>query len=244
MAAEQAAYRHIEMPFGEFPPPDVVTGLVAQHMLIRDLMAEVLTGSGQQRQETFRSLVALLSVHETAEEEVVHPVARKLAEAEGAVVEDRLTEEHQAKQVLEELDGMGADDAQFEPKFAMLRNAVLDHAVAEQRYEFNRIRQRAGAAQRASMGELVSAAERTAPTHPHAGVESAKANLALGPVAAVMDRARDAIRAARCALKGVGRRWRSSLLHSENGTKTHEHVVDCVDMQCNCGCAPRKTLRR
>jgi hypothetical protein len=45
--------------------------------------------------------------------------------------------------------------------------------------------------------ELVSAAGGTAPTHPHPRVESAKGNLALGPVTAVMDRARDAIRAAR-----------------------------------------------
>lgn len=197
MAAEDTAYRHIEMPFGEFPPPDVVTTLIAQHMLIRDMMAEVLTGAGQQRKETFRRLVTLLSVHETAEEEVVHPVARKLAEAEGAVVEDRLAEEHQAKQLLEELDGMDPDDATFLPKFSMLRKSVLDHAVSEQRYEFNRIRQQAGVAQRANMRALVTAAEITAPTHPHAGIESAKANLALGPVAAVMDRARDAIRAAR-----------------------------------------------
>lgn len=192
-----AEHRHVEMPFGKLPPPDVVTGLVAQHSLVRDLMAEVLTSTGQQRRETFGRLLALLSVHETAEEEVVHPVARDLAAAEGAVVDDRLAEEHAAKEVLEQLDGMDTDDPAFENTFAELRTSVLDHAVSEQRYEFNRIRQHAPAAQRASMRALVSAAEKTAPTHPHAGVESAKANLTIGPVAAVTDRARDAIRAAR-----------------------------------------------
>ncbi|MGX1274262.1 hypothetical protein RKD18_007456 [Streptomyces phaeoluteigriseus] len=35
-----------------------------------------------------------------------------------------------------------------------------------------------------------------APTRPHPGVESATANVALGPVAALMDRTRDAVRSA------------------------------------------------
>jgi hypothetical protein len=35
-----------------------------------------------------------------------------------------------------------------------------------------------------------------APTHPHPGVESATANLALGPVAALMDRTKDVVRKA------------------------------------------------
>jgi hypothetical protein len=46
------------------------------------------------------------------------------------------------------------------------------------------------------MAATVKVAEAAAPTRPHPGVESAKANLLLGPPAAIMDRARDAIRAA------------------------------------------------
>lgn len=46
------------------------------------------------------------------------------------------------------------------------------------------------------MAVTVRLAEAVAPTRPHAGVESAKANLLLGPPVAIMDRARDAIRAA------------------------------------------------
>ncbi|MEA5363196.1 hypothetical protein VA596_26945 [Amycolatopsis sp., V23-08] len=47
-----------------------------------------------------------------------------------------------------------------------------------------------------AMAVTVRLAEAVAPTRPHAGVESAKANLLLGPPVAIMDRARDAIRAA------------------------------------------------
>ena len=43
------------------------------------------------------------------------------------------------------------------------------------------------------MGSAVRAAEAIAPTHPHAGVESAKLNFAIGPFASMLDRARDLI---------------------------------------------------
>jgi hypothetical protein len=42
----------------------------------------------------------------------------------------------------------------------------------------------------------VRAAEAIAPTRPHPDVESAKANLAVGPFASMLDRARDTIKQA------------------------------------------------
>lgn len=50
--------------------------------------------------------------------------------------------------------------------------------------------------QLATMAEAVKAAESMAPTRPHPGVESGAANIALGPVAALMDRTRDTVRKA------------------------------------------------
>lgn len=46
------------------------------------------------------------------------------------------------------------------------------------------------------MAKGVKAAEAMAPTRPHPGVESAAENVALGPVAALMDRTKDAVRKA------------------------------------------------
>ncbi|MDG9687163.1 hemerythrin domain-containing protein, partial [Streptomyces sp. DH18] len=48
----------------------------------------------------------------------------------------------------------------------------------------------------ASMARGVKAAEAMAPTRPHPGVQSAGANMALGPLAALMDRTKDAVRKA------------------------------------------------
>lgn len=166
-------------------------------MLIRDLFAAVLTSAGPERREAFEDLVRLLAVHETAEEEVVHPALR-LAMPDGqAIVDARLEEERRAKELLQELDGMDVEDDRFLPLFVRLRKAVIDHAMYEQHYEFNRIRQHLPAAQRAMMRGLVKAAEATAPTHAHPGAEGAAANLLLGPPLALIDRVRDVIREAR-----------------------------------------------
>jgi hypothetical protein len=46
------------------------------------------------------------------------------------------------------------------------------------------------------MAKALQAAQAIAPTRPHAGVESAKLNFAVGPFASMLDRARDLIKAA------------------------------------------------
>lgn len=52
---------------------DVITLLHRQHETIRTLFAEVETAVGDERTDAWHQLVRLLSVHETAEEEIVHP---------------------------------------------------------------------------------------------------------------------------------------------------------------------------
>ena len=49
------------------------------------------------------------------------------------------------------------------------------------------------ASELAKLAEAVRVAERIAPTHPHAGVESATLNFAVGPFVSMVDRARDAL---------------------------------------------------
>ncbi|MGC5014338.1 hemerythrin domain-containing protein [Streptosporangium sp. DT93] len=175
---------------------DVVELLLAQHSLIRDLFDEVEKASAEDRPEAFQRLVRLLAVHETAEEEIVHPYARRAIDGGDAVVDDRLAEENEAKQLLMTMDKAGADDPDFSSNLAMLRAAVTAHARSEERYEFTRLRACTSEAERRAMAVGVKAAEAIAPTHPHAGVESATKNLLVGTPVAMMDRARDVIRQA------------------------------------------------
>ncbi|WP_242676456.1 hemerythrin domain-containing protein [Streptosporangium minutum] len=175
---------------------DVVDLLLAQHSLIRDLFDEVEKAPAEARAEAFQRLVRLLAVHETAEEEVVHPYARRKIDGGEGVVDDRLAEENEAKQLLMRMDKAGVEDPQFLTDLAVLRAAVMAHARSEERYEFTQLRAQTSEAERRALAAGVKAAEALAPTHPHAGVESATKNLLVGTPVAMMDRARDVIRQA------------------------------------------------
>ncbi|WP_406724419.1 hemerythrin domain-containing protein [Streptomyces sp. GD-15H] len=175
---------------------DVVALLMRQHGDIRNLFDEVEATTGEERRDAFRRLVRLLAVHETAEEEVVHPFARRALPGGEKVVEERLTEEKAAKETLAALEDLDTDDPKFMPQLLKLRQDVQEHARAEERYEFIHIRRSADATSLAAMAKAIKAAEAMAPTHPHPGVESAAKNVALGPVAALMDRTKDTVRRA------------------------------------------------
>ncbi|MEU2927220.1 hemerythrin domain-containing protein [Streptomyces sp. NPDC007251] len=178
------------------PDIDVVALLMRQHGDIRNLFDEVERSQGEERRDAFRRLVRLLAVHETAEEEVVHPFVRMAVDGGEQVVKDRLAEEKSAKETLAALDEMDTDDPRFMPRLMQLRTEVQEHARAEERYEFSHIRRSTDVTNLAAMAKAVKAAEAMAPTRPHPGVEAASANVAVGPVAALMDRTKDAVRKA------------------------------------------------
>jgi Hemerythrin HHE cation binding domain len=175
------------------PPTDVVDFLVSQHQQIKTLFAETLSANGKARERAFVQLRRLLAVHETVEEEIVHPRAkRKIANGE-AVVDKRLGEEHKAKTMLQQLEKLDVDSPEFTRVLTELRDAVLDHAEHEENDEFARLAGELSGAELEKMGRAAKLAEAIAPTRPHPGVESQLANLVAGPFAAMLDRARDAI---------------------------------------------------
>ncbi len=175
---------------------DVVDLLLKQHDEIRSLLDTVEKSSGERRKQKFDELRQLLAVHETAEEEVVHPYARRKFGGDEAV-DEILDEERKGKRVLSRLEDVETGSPDFLPLFRELRAAVEAHARHEEETEFPQLRIKGSEDELVGMATLVKAAEAVAPTHPHPGVESQTKNLALGPMAAVVDRARDAIHKAR-----------------------------------------------
>lgn len=174
-------------------PTDVVDLLISQHQQIKSLFAETLSASGKAREQAFVELRRLMAVHETVEEEIVHPRAKRKITDGAAVVEERLDEEHEAKAVLQKLEKLDVDSEGFTRELTKLRDAVLDHAESEEHDEFSRLGRELNAHELESMGRAAKLAEAVAPTRPHPGVESQVANLMAGPFAAMLDRARDAI---------------------------------------------------
>ena len=75
---------------------DVIDLLIGQHEQIKSLFAATLSSSGKERELSFRDLRRLLAVHETAEEEIVHPRAKRKIPNGDKVIQARLEEENEA----------------------------------------------------------------------------------------------------------------------------------------------------
>src|SRR5438270_10571612 len=171
---------------------DLVDQLLEQHELVRSAINGVArTTTADSRQEAFDALRELLARHETAEEMIVRPLTRDIDNGE-TVAEARMDEENKSKDVLAELENLDIASVEFARTFETFAKSVLEHAIAEETYEFPLLR-------RLDPGKLEKAekqflmAEKTAPTHPHPSARSTATNFPAGPFAAVADRARDAV---------------------------------------------------
>jgi len=166
-----------------------------QHSQVRSMFTEMETAKGEARTQLFDCLRALLAVHETAEEEVVHPAARKAGGDGETVVKARLEEEDDAKKVLAELEKLGPDGDGFAQKFSQFQKAVEDHASAEEQELFPILEKALDDETQVAMTKKLQVAEKLAPTHPHPHApESAVGNLVLGPFVAMADKVRDVLR--------------------------------------------------
>lgn len=172
---------------------DVVQFLTKQHERIRSLFTETLQANTNERERPFTKLRQLLAVHETAEEEIVHPRAKREIDNGGDVIAKRLSEENEAKKILAQLEQMNTASQEFASQLSDLRDSVVAHADSEESQEFAELEKELSSEDLERMGRTVKLAEAVAPTMPHAGVESRAGNLLVGPFAAMVDRARDAI---------------------------------------------------
>jgi hemerythrin superfamily protein len=176
---------------------DVVEFLKGQHNLIKDMFDDVLSASSDDARRTaFVQLRQLLAVHETAEEMIVHPRARGELDDGDEIVDARLKEEHDAKVQLQRLESLDIESQEFRTELETFQQAVLEHADLEELEEFPGLQRELGEGDLKRMAKAVQAAEAIAPTRPHPGVESAKANVVAGPFTSMLDRARDVIESA------------------------------------------------
>ncbi len=182
---------------------DVVDILHAQHQRIQDVIGKTMVATGREKRELFEGLVRLAAVHEVAEEELVHPLARRELGPQHRVVDERLQEEQQLKRSLAELYDLGTDHADFNEGLARLRDAARVHAEREERDELPHIREALPAKNLQRLASIVLGVERDiAPTRPHPNVPpSAAVNMLVGPPLSVFDRMRDAMRNVRQSIE-------------------------------------------
>lgn len=177
----------------DLDPDDVVALLLAQHDRVADLLETVGAAHGRARRTAFDELRAFLAVHETAEEMVLRPVT-ELAGGR-AVAAARNAEEKESNVVLAQLQHLDLDSVDFERRLAGFGEMVRAHAAAEERDELPIVLAHHDPQERRRLGQRLRAAEAIAPTRPHpSAAGSPVAQWAVGPVASIIDRTRDAIR--------------------------------------------------
>jgi hemerythrin superfamily protein len=175
---------------------DVIEFLLGQHQEIRRMLDDVLATSGDARQRAFDDVRETLARHETAEEMIVRPLTRKAPGGE-QIADSRFAEENKAKEVLADLEKMDVNSAEFTARFTDFRQAVLGHAAAEETQEFPVLRQNTDEESLVKARDRVRRAEEMAPTHPHPSARTTAMNYVAGPFAAMLDRARDALKSDR-----------------------------------------------
>lgn len=173
----------------------IIAALRQDHDEVRQMLSKLELSTGEEREELFHDLVAELVRHEVAEEEILRPVSRR--DAGEAIAEARIKEESEAEELLKEMEKLETSSAEFSQKLAKLATEVERHATAEETEEFPKVERAESAERLEQLAKLYEAAKAMAPTRPHPSTpNTATANMLVGPFAAVMDRARDAMREA------------------------------------------------
>jgi hemerythrin superfamily protein len=176
---------------------DLVTRIRDDHELIRTRFSLLEDAAPTERGPLFRELVALLAQHEAVESIVLHPTVRDHVPGGERLAEDRLAEEQESEERLAELDAMDPTSDVFFAALRTLRQEVLEHAEAEEREVFPRLREHVDTATLEELGTRYEQLKATAPTRPHPeSGQGPLSNLFGGPVLGMVDRIRDAFRSA------------------------------------------------
>jgi hemerythrin superfamily protein len=173
---------------------DIVAKLLKDHQEVKQMFTRMEQAGTAKAREMFWDLTNELVRHEVAEEEIVFPEARKSIPNGERLVEARIKEQSEAEELLKKMERAGSDDEGFPADFEKLRKAVLEHAEKEEQLVFEPMAASIDKERLVTLGRHYENAKAAAPTHPHPSApDTPPGNLALGPIAALIDRARDAI---------------------------------------------------
>jgi len=135
----------------KLPDGDLVRILLTQHAAVKEMLDQIEQASGAKRKNLFDQLTTTLKAHETAEESVVRPITKETA-GEG-VADARNAEEAEANDVIAALSELDVDSPEFDEEFATFKQAVSDHAEAEETQEFPTIESARSVNERKELGD-------------------------------------------------------------------------------------------
>jgi hypothetical protein len=134
--------------------------LTAQHARMNRLFGRAAGSTGDEARMAFGDLARLIAVHEIAEEQMIHPIVRRLR-PDDPLADRLLDEECRISDALSDAVRAAAH-GHLDDTIGGLRDMVAAHYRREKRDEFPRIRRSVPVQERREMGRAVRAAEAAA----------------------------------------------------------------------------------
>ncbi|MEU3254297.1 hemerythrin domain-containing protein [Streptomyces sp. NPDC006997] len=175
---------------------NVIDELVTDHREVEEMFGRIEAlppGDAHRKQLADQATIELVR-HSVAEEAYLYPAVREHV-PDGNAIADREIEDHsKAEQIMKDLEGHGADDAEFDRLIGMLMTEIRSHVADEEENLFPSLRAACSAETLDELGDKVRQAKKTAPTRPHPSApDKPPANKLLAPGAGLVDRMRDAL---------------------------------------------------
>ncbi|CAL9604893.1 hypothetical protein SUDANB6_05527 [Streptomyces sp. enrichment culture] len=175
---------------------NVIDELTTDHREVEELFERIeALPSGHKDRKLYADQVTMELVrHSVAEEAYLYPAVRQHV-ADGDALADKELEDHaRAEQIMKDLEGCAADDADFDRLVDMLMSEIREHITDEEGNLFPRLRAACPMEALDELGDKVRQAKKTAPTRPHpAAPDKPPMNKLLAPGAGMVDRVRDAL---------------------------------------------------
>lgn len=183
---------------------DVFDVLKQDHQQVETMLARLLNGpmaaTGaspaqlEERKKLAEQVIIEESKHEAVEEMYFWPAVREQGSEGERVADQAISQEQEAKKVLDQLDKLDASDAEFERLLTGFIADAREHISFEENRAWPILRAGITRERARELGEQLVKAKATAPTRPHPHTPPDEAVLkTAGPAVAAADRVRDAV---------------------------------------------------
>ncbi|MFF7856176.1 hemerythrin domain-containing protein [Streptomyces sp. NPDC007904] len=175
---------------------NVVDELVTDHREVEELFGKIADlPPGHEHRKVYADQVTMeLIRHAVAEEAYLYPAVREHVRGGDAMADRELEDHAKAEQIMKDLEGCDAGDAEFDRLIGMLMSEIREHVADEEQNLFPLLRASCSPEALDELGDKVRQAKKTAPTRPHpAAPDKPPANKLLAPGAGMVDRIRDAL---------------------------------------------------
>ncbi|MFF4984065.1 hemerythrin domain-containing protein [Streptomyces sp. NPDC001046] len=175
---------------------NVIDELVTDHREVEEMFGRIeALPPGHEDRKVYADKVTMELVrHSVAEEAYLYPAVREHVTGGDALADRELQDHATAEQIMKDLEGCDAGDAEFDRLVARLMSEIRAHIADEEGNLFPALRAVCPPHALDELGEKVRKAKKTAPTRPHpAAPDKPPANKLLNPGAGMVDRLRDAL---------------------------------------------------